>query len=273
MKKSTYLIAVILLLVLGTGWVANVPPTYQLAVVPQYTPLQIHNNWHGLIEYLNSRQDFRLELKVYDSFEAFESAVLAGEVDFVYLNPYQYVQARRAQGYLPLVRDSSSMLQGILVVRKDSRYKSVRDLNGELLAFPSPNALAASLYMRALLVQDQGLKFETNYVESHSNVYRHVFQGKAAAGGGVQRTFDSQPEGLRSQLRIIYTTPQLAPHPIAVHPRVSPLHRRQMQANLLVLSGSPLMQNIQMPSPIAADYRRDYQVLETLGLDKYWVKY
>jgi len=274
MRSSTLLsVILVLLLLTASGGQAQPPKVYTLAVVPQYTPLQIHNKWHGLVDYLNSHLDFRLQLKVYASFAEFEEAVFSGKVDFAYLNPYQYIEARRKQGYIPLIRDSSQALQGILVVRADSPYHKLADLQGKRLVFPSPNALASSLYMRALLHGVYGLDFESAYVESHSNVYRHVLQGKAAAGGGVIRTLEAQPEGLRDQLRILFTTPKLAPHPIIAHPRVPEAARQQVRQLLLGLSGTPYMEAIQMPLPIVAIYRRDYQPLEQLGLDKYWVDY
>jgi phosphonate transport system substrate-binding protein len=266
-------IALVGTLLLWASWASGEAKTYQFAVVPQYTPLQIHKNWHGLIEYLNKNLEFNIELKVYSSFEEFETAVLSGQVDFVYLNPYQYLQARKSQGYIPLVRDGAAKLQGILVVRNDSPYQSLSDLQGKELAFPSPNALAASLLMRTLLHERYKLEFNSYYVGSHSNVYRHIIHKKAAAGGGVHRTFNKQPKGLQDELRIIYQTPKLAPHPIIVHPRVAGSDRRQLQELLLSLSGSKYMRNIQMPQPIVANHRRDYLELESMGLEKYWVNY
>lgn len=274
MKLRFASILVFSTILLWTSWAAGESKTtYQFAVVPQYTPLHIHKNWHGLIEYLNKSLDVKFQLKVYSNFEEFETAVLSGEVDFAYLNPYQYIQAKKAQGYIPLVRDGAEQLQGILVVRNDSPYQSLADLQGKELAFPSPNALAASLLMRTLLHEKYKLGFNSYYVESHSNVYRHVIHNKAAAGGGVYRTFNKQPAGLRSQLRVIYQTPMLAPHPIIVHPRVAISHRRQLQDILLSLAGSEYMQNIQMPQPVIANHARDYQELESMGLEKYWVNY
>lgn len=273
MKLRRLSIIIATTILLWTTWASGQVKTYQFAVVPQYTPLQIHENWHGLIEHLNQNLDFNFELKVYSSFEEFETAVISGEVDFAYLNPYQYIQARKSQGYLPLLRDGAERLQGILVVHKDSPYKSLADLEGKDLAFPSPNALAASLFMRTLLHDQYKLKFNAYYVESHSNVYRHVLHNKAAAGGGVYRTFHKQPEGLQAHLRIIYETPKLAPHPIIVHPRVTVAHRRQVQELLLSLAGTEHMQKIQMLQPIVANHQRDYQELESMGLEKYWVNY
>ena len=46
---------------------------------------------------------FRLHLTV--NIPRFEVDFLAGGPDFVYLNPYHQLMARRAQGYVPLVRE------------------------------------------------------------------------------------------------------------------------------------------------------------------------
>jgi ABC-type nitrate/sulfonate/bicarbonate transport system substrate-binding protein len=58
---------------------------------------------------------------------------------------------RRWRGFLPLVRDGQSQLEGILVVRKDSPVRRIADLSGATVAFPASNAFAASLLPRALL--------------------------------------------------------------------------------------------------------------------------
>jgi phosphonate transport system substrate-binding protein len=56
------------------------------------------------------------------------------------------------------------------------------------LAFPSPNAFAASLITRATLSQ-RGIDIKPLYVKTHSNVYRSVLQADVVAGGAVNNTW------------------------------------------------------------------------------------
>ena len=61
----------------------------------------------------------------------------------------------------------------------------MQDLDGADIAFPAPNAFGASLYMRALLAEQEKININPIYVETHANVYRNVIFGRASAGGGV----------------------------------------------------------------------------------------
>jgi phosphonate transport system substrate-binding protein len=201
--------------------------------------------------------------------------VLAGAPDFAYMNPYHQVMARKAQGYIPLVRDSKP-LTGILVVRKDDPIKSVRELDGKEVAFPAPNAFGASLWIRALLAEREKIRILPAYVKTHSNAFRYAATGKAAAAGGIGVTLVDEPEELRSTLRVLLETPGVAPHPLSAHPRVPEAVRRLVTETLLGMAqdaaGQAMLKDIQMPAPVRADYARDYQPLEKFGLEKYVVR-
>lgn len=246
---------------------------YTLSVVPQFPAVEIHRSWSPVVERLQRETGLRLELKTHAGIPAFEEDFLQGRSDFAYMNPYHAVMARRAQGYVPLVRDSAQQLAGILLVRQDSPYRNVRDLEGSELAFPAPNAFGASLYMRALLAEEERIRFRPNYVSTHTNVMRHVLLGQAAAGGAVGATFAKETPEVRALLRVLYETPGVEPHPLTAHPRVPAKDRDAVAAALLQLGqdaeAAPMLQAIQMPRPVRADYARDYRPLERLRLEKY----
>jgi len=245
-----------------------------VAVVPQFTPLQIHKDWTPFLERVARDSGVPLTLKVYQRIPEFETDVLKGIPDLAFMNPYHEVMAKRAAGYLPLVRDSKP-LTGVLLVRRDGSANTPNDLAGGKLAFPAPNAFGASLYMRALLAEQAGIKINPVYVKTHSNVVRHVIQGEALAGGVINAAFQREPEAVRAQLRVLFETPGVAPHPLAAHPRVTVAQRKALTAAILRLrddtTAAPLLQAVQMAEPIAADYARDYQPLERLKLEKYVV--
>jgi len=247
---------------------------FTIGVVPQFTPVEIYERWGPLVKELENRTGLKFELKTYKSIPEFEKAFLKGEPDFVFMNPYHQVMAYKAQKYIPLVRDKTP-LTGILVVRRDSPVKEVKDLDGKVIAFPAPNAFAASLYMRALLAENFKIRFIPEYVKTHDNVYRQVILGKAQAGGGVNNTFLRQPEEIKRGLRILYETPPSAPHPFSVHPRVPKEVRDKVKKAILDMANEPsmkaLLDRVQMPNPVPADYARDYKPLEKLNLEKYVV--
>lgn len=244
---------------------------YTLAIVPQYTPLLIHRNWQPVLTRLQRETGLKFRLKTYSNFRQFLTALRSGEPDFTYLAPYHLVLARREQGYQPLLRDDSKQLVGLLMVSKDSPLKSVHELDGQVIAFPSPNAFAASLYMRSWLRNKVGINFTPRYVGTHDNVYRHIVSGQVRAGSGVNSTLASQPEGLKRRLRVLYEVPGVVAHPFAAHPRVPKSLQDRVQALFLEwakdANGRQMLAAVQMLKPVKADYRRDYAQLETIGLE------
>lgn len=249
--------------------------TFTLAVVPQFPAAEIHAAWAPAMQVLEKASGHRFELEIPPSITAMEAAFEAGRYDFVFVNPYHAVMARRSQQYVPLVRAGNVSLTGVLVVRTDSPYRTVEDLAGQSIAFPAPNAFGASLYLRALLAEKFRLDFRPDYLRTHSNAYRAVLLGQAAAAGGLRSTLAREPAELQKNLRIVYETPSAAPHPLAAHPRVPEKVREQVIAAIFDLNLAPagraMLSAMQMESPVRADYARDYRPIERLGLDRHAV--
>ncbi len=247
---------------------------YSIAIVPQFTPVDIGIRWTPLLKRLERDAGLKFQLRLFEKTPAFEEDFLRGGPDFIYLNPYHMVMAAKAQGYIPLVRGAESV-SGILVVDRMGPVKSLADLNGAQLAFPSPNAFGASLYMRALLAEKEKIRFTPVYVGTHQNVYRHVLLGEEAGGGGVSATLAHEPDPVRERLRVLYRTPGAPSHPLAAHPRVPRAVRERLVQALLALSrdpeGAKLLDDVELAKAQEADFARDYLPLEKLRLDRYLV--
>lgn len=249
--------------------------TYELVVVPQFQAVEIHRDWQPLIERIGALSGVRLKLKHVRSIPEFETEFQRGIPDFAVMNPYHAVMAMQAQGYVPLVRDGRP-LTGILVVRKDGPVQSLAALSGKELAFPAPNAFGASLYMRALLQEEQKLRITPRYVKTHSNVFRSVLLGEVPAGGAISSTLAQEPAAIRDRLQILFETPGVPAHPLVAHPRVPEAVRKAVAEAFVKLAAIPdgkvLLAACQMPEPVAADYARDYLPLERLNLNRYVVR-
>lgn len=246
-----------------------------LGMVPQFPTVETQRRWQPMAQALEEACARPVELSISSSIPEFENRFLTGSFDLVYLNPYHMVMAAKAAGYVPLVRDGERLLRGILVVLNNSPAQKVQDLKGQTIALPAPNAFAGSLYMRALLEREFGIQTVAHYAKTHNNAYRLVITGNAAAAGGIKATLDQQVPAVRDQLRVLYETPGVPSHPLAIHPRV-PAEDRDCIAKALTQAppGSAMRQrlaNVQMPTPIPAQYARDYLPLERLGLESYLV--
>lgn len=253
----------------------SAPNSYLVYLVPRMSATKLYQEWAPFLDRLGMESGLCFVLHIPADFTEFEAAIHTGKPDFVLLNPYHQLTVVRKPGYVPLVRDENSELSGLLVVRKDSPIRDVQQLDGTEVAFPSPNAYAATLVIKALLAQ-KNVHITANYVGSHSNVYRAVALGAHQAGGGANTTLDHEPKELQSQLRILFATPNFMPHPFSAHPRVPQNTREKVIAGFLNIASDPagraMLKAIQFSQPIRADYARDYKGLEKLRLERFSVR-
>lgn len=245
---------------------------YTIGVVPQFEQRKLYAIWEPIIKDLEKRTGIRFDLRSTLTIEAFEKAIERGDFDFVYFNPYHIVMVHDKQGYIPLVADKVP-LRGIIVVRKESAIQSPAELNGKVVAFPSPNAIGATLLPKSDLAQLFHAAVEPLYVKTHSSVYLHVVKGLAEAGGGVEKTLQEQSEEVRSALRIIYTTRSFPSHPVAAHPRVPGDIQEKALKAFLAMNDSPesaaMLKNVPVTRFIPVKYE-DYAVMSSWGIEKYW---
>lgn len=188
-------------------------------VVPQQTPDRLARNWGGILRFIELRTGFQIAFRTAPTIPDFEQRLRDGEYDLAYMNPYHYIVFHEQPGYQAIAHARDKLIQGILVVAKDSSIDDIDALEGKALAFPSPAAFAASMLPRHEL-ERHGIHFSPNYVVSHDAVYRTVAEGVYPAGGGILRTFESTSAEVREKLRVLWTTSGYSPHPLAVHPRV-----------------------------------------------------
>lgn len=249
---------------------ARAETAYRFGVVPQMEPRQTFANWTPLLDELSSRTGIRFRLIVPRTMSDFEAGFRQEIYDFAFMNPYHFTVARKDQGYRPLVRDGSRQLYGIIVVRKDSPFRTLEDLRGTQMAFPSPNALGATLLNRSELTIQHGIDIIPVWSQTHSSAYLNVLLGLVEAAGGVMTTFRRQKTQVRNRLRILHETRRVPPHPIVAHPRVPSAHgdavSRAIIAYATTAAGARVLQKIPMKNPVKTSFA-EYEPLRRMGLD------
>lgn len=248
--------------------------SYKVYIVPQLTATQIYTRWGPVLEQIGKETKQCFELVVPTSIPQFEADLASGKPDFAFMNPYHTAMRWRDNRYVPLVA-SSEPIFGVIAVKKDSKISGLRDLHGSKVAFPAPNAFAASLLIRAMLAGD-GIAFEPVYVKTHSNVYRSVVRGDVSAGGGIQSTLLAEPTELQSELRVLAETKRYTAHPFSANALVPEVIQKSIQSALIKMGqsseGADLLQRIQLSKPMMVTYQENYQPLEALKLEKFVIK-
>ena len=240
-------------------------------VVPQFPPSQIFSTWGPLLDKVGKKSGLCFELIVPKDIPEFESDFSNGRADFIYANPYHFLVALKKQRYSPLLAEGKILLSGLIVEKASNPQTALKSLDGKKMAFPSPNAFGASLLIRGELAK-KGVTIQPVFVKTHSNVYRSVIAGDVTAGGGIRSTLDLEPKEIQDQLKVIYTTQQFTPHPIATKPTVSANIRNAFLQSFLNCANDEACKKdlvavgIEHPKKVTT---ADYKNIEALNLEKY----
>ncbi len=242
---------------------------YTIAVLPSAPPVTLNMQWTPFVERLTRESGLRFHLKHYDRMAEFERDIWSGAPDFIFASPIQTVVAHKAKGYVPLVRGGKEIAIG-LFVRKDSPYKTLNDLTGKSISFVG-NKNVCSVFVQHMLGQPGvHLSFTREYAGSTRNVIINVLLGKSAAGAVFLPELAREPEDTRQQLRAIMVTPEIAPHPLSAHPRVPLKVQKAVTRATLAIADTPagaqILETLRLGAPVAADYNRDYRMLEEIDI-------
>ncbi|MBI1812103.1 MAG: PhnD/SsuA/transferrin family substrate-binding protein [Nitrospirae bacterium] len=129
--------------------------------------------------------------------------------------------------------------------------------------------------MRAQLKGKNKIQFTQRDVTTHTNVFRHVILGYAAIGGSNIAALNKEPQGVISQLKIIYKTQELPSHPLVAHPRIPEKIRQAVIDAVLKLAedteDQDMLKKVRLSRPMKVYYKRDYLPLERLELERYLI--
>ncbi len=214
------------------------PIKLTFGVAPQQAVTNVAEAWTPLLAYLSSKTGYTLEFRTAQDIATFDRRIKTGEFDFAYFNPLLYTTYYRVSGYHAVAKEKDTQLVGIVVVPKDSGYKSLKDLKGVTMAFPSPMAFAATI-LPQLSLKQLGVDVVPRYVSSHESVYRTVAFGLYPAGGGIVKTYDAVDPAVRDQLRILWKSAPYTSHPVAVNGRVPKQVTQRVVAALLAMANDP----------------------------------
>lgn len=281
-KRTASLLRTALLFAATAGIFMASPPApaqtamkpLRVGIVPQQSASRLADEWGPLLAEIGRRSGIPLTFSTAPNIPAFEDRLVQGEYDLAYMNPYHYVFFHGAAGYRAFAREQARKIRGIIVVRKDSPYRSLADLAGKSVAFPAPAAFAASILPQAEFGR-QRIAIETRFVASHDSVYRAVASGLHQAGGGIERTLETAPAEIRDVLRVLAETPEYTPHAFAAHPRVSPQVLARLQAAMQSLAadatGRRLLEPLAFKGLVAAEDKdwNDIRALDIRLLERY----
>ena len=217
--------------------------TLTVGIVPQQSASELARVWIPVLGALSERAGLSLRFATAPDIPAFEKRLAAGAYDVAYMNPYHYSVFAQKPGYVAFAKEKGRRLRGLVVVRKDSAIKDMKELAGQQIAFPAPAAFAATVLVRAEF-ERMGVPITPVFVKSHESVYLNVAQRQIEAGGGIVRTLQTMDAPVRDELRVLWQTKDYTPHAFAAHPRVPAADLQALRAAMLTADSDPRMRSV-----------------------------
>ena len=187
-----------------------------LGIHPYKSPTILIKAYTPLADYLSRTIGLPVKIVISKNYKSHIEAVGEDKLDLAYMGPASYVRLIDKFGKKPLIAcqevNGKPTFQGKIIVRKDSRLESLKQLKGKNFAFGDPASTMSHLVPRYMLYQ-AGIKTDNlgryKFLGSHDNVALSVLAGDYDAGAVKEAVFYKYES---RGLRVLETTPALTEH-------------------------------------------------------------
>ena len=240
---------------------------YTLGVLNQQPAAETAALWNPILTYLQAKTGLSFKFKMGTTVQETDAMTARGEFDFLYSN-HNFDPEFSQANYQPLVQWGGAPLLGQIVVMADSPYKSLKDISGKAVAFPSKDAFVAYKVTRQALMNAR-IEIEPVFGASQQGAAVQLTTGRADAASLNKLFADRFQADGKGTFRVLYESDAWPNIPVSAHPRISKADAAAVQRALLEMStdeaGKALLVQLKIPGflPVSdVDYtatRRLYQ--------------
>jgi len=205
-------------------------------VLNQQSPAKTAERWNPVLRYLGEATGLRFQLRMGATVQETNAMMGRGEFDLAFTN---HNFRREYDGvYKVIARWSGKPIYGVIAVNADSPIKTMKDLAGKRVAFPSKTAFVAyAVPMMAL--HASGITVETVLAGNQEGGLAQLKarQVDAAAANSRYLSHYAAQQGLR--YREVFTSEAYAELPVIAHPRLPKAQVDAIQKALLAMHSDP----------------------------------
>ncbi len=197
---------------------AHAADTYSFGVLSQRSAVLTAQYWNPILDYVERKAGVRLMLKAARAAPESSEATERGEYDFVYSN-HIFQPRMAAANYQVILRPREEAITGQIVTLTDSPIRSLKDLQGLEVGFPSLAAFVGYAVPMDHLLR-LGLNVTPVFGGNQEGIMGQLKAGRVIAAGvnsQVMRAFAAREN---MKYRVLWESVPFHNLPIAVHPRV-----------------------------------------------------
>lgn len=211
-------------------------PALVFGVLNQQSPIRTAEKWNPILNYLTARTGIPLRLAMGPTVAATDAMMARGEFDLAFTNhnfqsPYDGI-------YQVVARWGGEPIRGLIVVPEDSPFRSLKDLQGRGVAFPSADAFVAYA-VPVLALRDAGVSVMERFSGNQEGALARLHTGGAEAAAVNSRFLETYVQRERARFRTLYASEPYQELPVLLHPRVPSDRARRLVAALLGMRNDP----------------------------------
>ncbi|MBI5099776.1 MAG: phosphate/phosphite/phosphonate ABC transporter substrate-binding protein [Nitrospirae bacterium] len=187
-----------------------------LGIHPYLPATELIDRFTPLAEYLSRIMGHPVTLEIAKDYRDQIDKVGKDKIDIAFMGPASYVKMVSLYGRKPLLArleiNGKPTFQGIIIVKKESPLRSLKDLQGKRFAFGDPESTMGHHVPRFVLLK-AGIRVEDLashvFLTNHNNIALGVLMGDYDAGAVKEDVFYKfEKRGLKELAR----TPEISEH-------------------------------------------------------------
>ncbi len=216
-----------------------------MGVHPYKPTVELHKIFKPIAEYISRKLGQPVELQFGKSYEDTAEKLASGAFDFSFLGPNTYAKFApmyHFKGLVQIVNSGKPNFYGVIVVKKGSGIRSLKDLKGKSFAFGDRNSTLTHVVPLYVMLEQNihltDLKKVAFLPGTHDNLALNVAAGTFDATGMMPDIAEKYPE-----LQVIAKTPVIPEHVFAATSSMDPATFTKIQEALLTMD-LPLVKGI-----------------------------
>jgi phosphonate transport system substrate-binding protein len=227
------------------------PDRLLIGLIPEMNIFKQKARFKQLGQYLTRKAGVPVQFTILSRYGNIIRSFEAERMDGAFFGSFTGALAIEKLGVVPLARpvnlDGSSTYHGHIYVRKDSRYRTAKDLRGARIALVDRATTAGYVFPLAWLREQgitSGLAFfgEHYFTGSHDAAILDVLEGKADVGAAKHSIYDrlrAQEPRIDRELRIIAESPPVPSNGLCVRKGLPRAIAEKLRRALLGLDSDP----------------------------------
>jgi phosphonate transport system substrate-binding protein len=194
----------------------------RVGLIPQLSAVQMVKQWQPFMVYLSRELNRPVELILKSTYEDVISGIANDEMDMALLASSAYVQAHKRINVKPLVKPvvfGSPYYHSVIIVRKDSRIDSLRQLKGKSFAFTDKNSTSGYFLphnrIKMSFGKPEAFFSSVLFTGNHDSALLAVYNG-TVSGAGISTTRWNLNNSKVKDLKIIWKSKSIPLDPFVV---------------------------------------------------------